>query len=43
MVTRAARPFRAVLFDYGGVRRTDERASAYDAIDSKFRPPARGG
>ena len=28
---------RAVLFDYGGVLRRDERASAYDAIDVKFR------
>ena len=36
MVTRAARPLRAVLFDYGGVLRRDERASAYDAIDTKF-------
>jgi len=25
-----------VLFDYGGVLRRDERASAYDVIDTKF-------
>jgi len=30
------RQIRAVLFDYGGVLRRDERASAYDAIDVKF-------
>src|SRR5215470_18749647 len=27
---------QAVLFDYGGVLRRDDRASAYDAIDIKF-------
>ena len=36
MVTRAARPVQVVVFDYGGVLRRDERASAYDAIDTKF-------
>jgi HAD superfamily hydrolase (TIGR01509 family) len=33
---RAAPHIRAVLFDYGGVLRRDERASAYDAIDTEF-------
>ena len=33
---RAAGQIQAVLFDYGGVLRRDERASAYDAIDTKF-------
>src|ERR1700756_1482145 len=33
---RAARQIQAVVFDYGGVLRRDERASAYDVIDTKF-------
>jgi FMN phosphatase YigB (HAD superfamily) len=33
---RAARQTQAVVFDYGGVLRRDERASAYDVIDTKF-------
>jgi putative hydrolase of the HAD superfamily len=35
-MTRTVRPVQAVLFDYGGVLRRDERASAYDAIDAEF-------
>lgn len=30
------RQIQAVVFDYGGVLRRDERASAYDVIDTKF-------